>query len=189
MTVADVLTIVASLFSGFGGGLLIRSIDQKQKNKEAKQNLDRELQGLMTLIFAEYGHNRATLRLLIREPSLIDVPTFTNLQTAVWNDIKVRLAQHLPKDHIIALVLYYGQIQTILDDINDEEMPPEIKRGVVQDDAKRAEKYGKAAMAYSGKYLFVDHPEYTEDVHEAFVREAQRIMNEGPPEQTDETAG
>jgi hypothetical protein len=51
---------------------------------------------------------------------------------------------------------------------------------ICKDDAKQAEKYGKAAMAYSGKYLFVDHPEYTEDVHEAFIREAQRIMGESP---------
>src|SRR5215212_4848061 len=102
MTLADVGVVVASLFSGFGGGLLIRTIDQRQKNREAKENLDRELKGLMTLIFAEYGHNAFLLKMLIEEPGNVQFGYATNFEMAAWNSVKVRLAQFLTIAHISA---------------------------------------------------------------------------------------
>jgi hypothetical protein len=152
------------------------------RDREAKKVENRELKALMTLIFAEYGDNHGLLKLLSSESNRLEVRSLTNLQTVTLDDSKVRLAQLLPADHVTALVRYYGQIRRLLDNINDEEIPPDIKQGIVQDDAKRAQEYGKAAIAYATKYLFVDHPEDTEDVHEVFVREAERIMNERPPE-------
>jgi hypothetical protein len=179
------LSLAGAILGGCIAAIIGAWANSRLRDREAKKAEDRERKGLMSLIFAEYGNNYPTLRLLANEPSLLDDRTLTNLQTAVWDDTKVRLALLLPRDAVIALVLYYGQIQSTLDNIKDEEMIPEIKRIMVSASAEQAIKYGKAAMKYSSKYLFVDQPEHSEDVHEAFVREAQRIMNERLPERPD----
>ena len=95
------LGAIAALIGAFLGAYA----NSWYRDREAKKAEDRELRGMMTLVFAEYGDNDGLLKLLMGEPSLMQVRSFTNLQTAVWDDSKVRLAQLLPSDHVTALVL------------------------------------------------------------------------------------
>lgn len=178
----DIAIVVASLFSGFGGGLLIRLIDQRQKKREDKANRDQELKGLMTLMFTEYSHNKGLLEVLIMDPSFINARAWNNLQMEVWKESRLRLTQFITKDHIVAFNQYYGQIQTILDYIHDEQMPFDVKRDTIIDAAKRAKKYGNAAMMHCAQYIFVDDPDYTENVHNALIQQARKLCRaEGCP--------
>jgi hypothetical protein len=183
------LIVLLPLVGAVVGAIVGAGANSWYRNREEKKAQRRELRGLMTLVAAEHAHHYPTLRLLASEPSLVDARSVTNLQTAVWDDTKVKLALLLSTDRVVALVRYYDQIQSILDNLKDEEMPPERKRDIVTTNAEQAEKYSEEAFAYSGKSVFLDNldgVEYAKDVLERWVRDAERIRNERPPERPEE---
>lgn len=181
MPLADLmpyLPLVGAVLGAVVGGFVGAYANGRTRNKEEQKARDQELKGLTILLFDEIGGNDVLLQILTKDPDLIGLSSWTNLQMAVWNDAKVRLAQLMNKDHIMALVAYYGQIQRILESLSDDVLPPEEKHKAVLFHAPSAQKYGKAALMRCAKYLFLDDPEYTDEAHQKFVREAKRLMEE-----------
>ena len=149
---------------------------REAREREAEEARERELKGLTLLLFTEIGHNDALIRTFQKFPDVMGVHSFTSLQTDIWINTRVRLAQLVTNEHTSTLVTYYGKIQDILKTVNDDTMPDEIKAEFVTKDAEKALTYGKAAMIHGGKYMFVDYPEFTDDKHARFVEEARRLM-------------
>ena len=168
-----------SLLSGVVGGMGVLLLSIAYGRWEAKRKRDQELKGLMTLIFHEYGNNDHLMKWLSENPSFVHAPSFTNLQTGVWTESRVRLSQLLAKEHTGALALYYSYIETIGNTIRDDSMPDDVKTDAVLGHIERAEKYGKAAMLHAAQYVFVDDPAYTKEGHERFVTEARRLTTGG----------
>lgn len=148
------------------------------RDREAKKERDQELKGLTLLLFTEIGHNDALLQMHEKYPAVNDRFSLTNLQTDIWIGSRIRMAQLLTNEHTAVIVAYYGKIQDILRTVNDNTLHNEIKNKFVADDAKKAQKYGKAAMMHGGKYMFVDYPEFTDVAHDKFVEEARKLIGQ-----------
>ena len=111
-----------SLLSGGIGGVLVLLLSIAYSGWEAKKAEDREREGLLRMIDAEVYENDRLLKDMIAEPHIADkYPSRAALNTAVWDDSRIRLSQLLATDqaHIVHLTRHYavvGRIRALLGD-------------------------------------------------------------------------
>lgn len=180
------LTIFLPLVGAILGGIVGAWANSRYRDREEKKLRDQEIKGLTLLLFTEMGHNDATLETLKTFPDVADVPALFSLQTDVWEQCRVRVAQMVTNEHTATLVRYYEMIQDILRIMNDASMPNDDKTHWVLQVAEQAQKNGKAAMMHGGKYMFADYPEYTDAAHQQFVEVARKLMGRNPATPEDE---
>ncbi len=133
---SDILTVIASLFSGFVGGLLIRAFDQKQKKQEAEQERQQERKALLMILDSEIRTNTVLLKIALRGSP----DKATHLSTALWDQSQGRLAHLLPYSLIKKLAIYYLVVRVaqpaipFLDeaDETDESYPKGLRKQMDQ---------------------------------------------------------
>jgi hypothetical protein len=73
------------------------------------------------------------------------------------------------EQHKEALVLYYWQVQSILDIVNDDSISQDQKVDGVGAYAKSAKKYGQLITAHSARHISLDNLNYAKAADKAFV--------------------
>jgi len=81
-------------------------------------------------------------------------------------------------EYLTAQTSYYQEIRSIVAIINDDTLTNEQKKELISDHAPAAERYGKAAMHHSARYLFKGHKGDAIEYQEHFAREARRLREE-----------
>lgn len=108
------MSILASLFSGAVGGLVIMLIQNFLRNRKEQRDKEEELKGLIRIVETEMSSNEA----MLEEALGVDLKTVSGagrsplialreLGVADWDQTKVRLAQLASAAHFAQLSDYY----------------------------------------------------------------------------------
>jgi hypothetical protein len=110
------LIVFLPLVSAFVGAIIGAYANSWYRNREAEKARDEEREGLLILLSIEVaGYNRLFETFLERRVSMSDIDdragVATVLQSTVWDESKVRLAQlQMPGTYLETVAHYYARI-------------------------------------------------------------------------------
>jgi len=116
------LIVFLPLLSAFVGGIVGAYANSLARNREAKKARKEELEGLLILLSIEVASNNRVFARFIKQREQPDAPQFADnrarvaadLQSAVWDESKVRLAQlRIPGTYLSTVALYYERIEIL----------------------------------------------------------------------------
>jgi hypothetical protein len=116
------LIVFLPLLTAFVGGIVGAWMNSLFRNKEAKKARKEELEGLLILLSIEVARNNRVFGRFIKQREQPDAPQFPDnrarvaddLQSAVWDESKVRLAQlRIPGTYLSTVALYYEHIEIL----------------------------------------------------------------------------
>jgi|SRR5215211_5700400 len=116
------LIVFLPLLTAFVGGIVGAWMNSLFRNKEAKKARKEELEGLLILLSIEVARNNRVFGRFIKQREQPDAPQFpdnrarvaVDLQSAVWDESKVRLAQlRIPGTYLSTVTLYYEHIEIL----------------------------------------------------------------------------
>jgi hypothetical protein len=116
------LIVFLPLLTAFVGGIVGAWMNGLFRNKEAKKARKEELEGLLILLSIEVARNNRVFGRFIKQREQPDAPQFPDnrarvaddLQSAVWDESKVRLAQlRIPGTYLSTVALYYEHIEIL----------------------------------------------------------------------------
>jgi hypothetical protein len=109
-TLSPLLT--AALLALFGA--IVGAIaNGRVRDREARELRNQERVGLLILLDHEIKDNHSLLNSFKERPTILYSQSVGGLQTASWDNAKVRLAQLLAREHIERLASYYSQIYVL----------------------------------------------------------------------------
>jgi hypothetical protein len=136
------------------------------RGREAKKAEDQDRYALLLLMHAELHHNEFILIELIDDAGRPLLDASFKFQTDTWINSRVRLAQLLSKDHILALAAYYSWLDTFSEVLNDNQMPLNEKIEEVQGFAAFTLHFSNVAKQFGARYIS-DDPDFDPAVHAA----------------------
>lgn len=112
------LPLIGAVLGGVVGGVFGAWANSWYRNREEQKALDEEREGLMILLSIEVFRNfrifKTFVERLAARPEIDNRPKVAaTLQSAVWDESQVRLAQLIPRTHLAHLenvALYYESI-------------------------------------------------------------------------------
>jgi hypothetical protein len=116
--IGTVIGAIIALIAAFLGARW----NSRYRSREAKKARDEELEGLLILLSIEVARNNRVLGRFIKQREQPDAPQFpdnrvrvaADLQSAVWDESKVRLAQlRIPGTYLSTVALYYEHIEIL----------------------------------------------------------------------------
>jgi hypothetical protein len=165
------LIIFLPLVTAFVGAIIGAWANSWYRGREAKKAEEEERKGLLLLVHAEIQYNNYLLDEFLERWPATTYDSSATLQTATWDDAKVKLVPLLTEEHTTALILYYWQIQSILDVVKDESLTEDRKGTAVWAYGGSARKHGEAVTRNSARYVSLGDLDYTEVANKAFAEE------------------
>ena len=116
------LIVFLPVVSAFVGAIIGAYANSLARNQEAKKARKEELEGLLVLLSIEVASNNRVFGRFIKQREQPDAPQFpdnrarvaADLQSAVWDESKVRLAQlRIPGTYLSTVALYYEHIEIL----------------------------------------------------------------------------